>query len=84
MVKYFGVLNRSILVMIFDDFCQKQGSFTFNAGSSWHYGEPPRIARCEGFTPENDDSGTDCQNYDRFGYHLGKRKSTLFSEIPER
>ena len=53
MVKYFGIFNRSILVMIFDDFCQKRGSFTFNQGLSKLYCDLPRIARCEGFTPEN-------------------------------
>ena len=53
MVKYFGVLNRSILVMIFDDLCQKRGSFTFSQGLSKHYCDPPRNARCEGFTPED-------------------------------
>lgn len=57
-VKYFGVFNRSILVMIFDGFCQKQGSFTFNQRLSKLHCDSPRITRCEGFTPENLNRGT--------------------------
>jgi len=73
-VKYFGIFNRSILVMIFDDFVKNWVLLHSTRGLSKLYCDSPRIARGEGFTSENLNGGKIVRTLSGFVVTKGRKE----------